>query len=153
MTSDPRPDERGRPYWIGLVAGIAIMLFGVVGALVNFGATHPVQFAAWLVGSDLAHDLLVAPIACGVGWLLTATVPRPLRAPARAALLTTAVLVGVAWAPLHGYGRLPDNPSLEPLDYGTGVLTAVGAVWIACAVWAVVAAVGAHRRRKVVAQP
>jgi hypothetical protein len=140
--------ERGRAFWIGLILGIAIMLFGIAGALVNAGATHPVQFVTWLVGSDLLHDAVVAPAACAIGWLVLVTMPASLRAPVRAGLIATAVLVGVAWAPLHGYGRLPDNPSLAPLDYGTALLTTVGAVWVACAIWGAISLAQRSRERR-----
>jgi hypothetical protein len=133
--TESEPAARGRPYWIGLGAGVAIMLFGVAGAVVNSDATHPVQFATWLIGADVLHDVVVAPLVCAIGWLVVTLLPSPVRAPVRAALLTTAVLVVIGWAPLRGYGRLRDNPSLAPLDYRSGLLTAVGLVWAACALW------------------
>ena len=83
-SADP---ARSRASWIGFVVGIPIMLFGIGGALVQSGATHPVQFATWLVGADLLHDVLVAPAVCLIGFGLSrdraAAVARPARRGAR----------------------------------------------------------------------
>jgi hypothetical protein len=133
-------ERRGAGFWIGLVVGFAIMAYGIRGALINHVATQPARFAIWLVGADLLHDAIVAPVVCSFGWLLTRVVPRPWRAPVRAGLMTTALVVAIGWIPLRGYGRLSDNPSLEPLNYATAMLTAIAIVWIACAVWAAVLA-------------
>ena len=40
------------------------------------------------------------------------------------------VLVAVAWPGLHSTGRLPDNPSVLPLDYGSGLLPSLTVLWI-----------------------
>jgi hypothetical protein len=123
------------------------MLFGIGGALAHADATRPVGFATWLVGADVLHDALVAPAVGLGGWLLTRYTPRFARAPLGVALATSLVLVAIAWAPLHGDGRLPDNGSLQPLDYSTSVATALAIVWVACALWAGQRAVSSRRRR------
>ena len=48
-------EPRGAAFWIGLIVGLAIMVFGVVGAVSNRGATQPLESAKWLVGADLIH--------------------------------------------------------------------------------------------------
>ena len=141
---------RGVGFWIGLALGLPIMAYGVVGAATNAG-THPIKLATWIVGADLIHDLLVAPVVGLVGWLLVKVARRPWRAPLRAALITTALIVAIGWVPLRGYGRIADNRSLAPLDYATTILTAVGAVWLACAVW--IAAVAVRGRTNVSQNP
>ncbi len=140
----PDTPPRGASVWIGMAVGIPVFAFGIAGALVNSRATQPVKFATWLVGADVAHDAIVAPVVGLVGWLLVRLVRKPWRAPIRAGLIASACAVAVAWAPLHGYGRIPDNPSLSPLDYATAVLTAIGIVWAVCTVWIAVIAL---RRR------
>lgn len=144
---DVTEEHRGAGFWIGLVVGFAIMAYGIVGALANQGATRPVRAATWLVGADLLHDALVAPIVCAVGWLLVRIVRRPWRAPVRAGLVTSAFVIAIGWVPLRGYGRIPDNPSLAPLDYATAMLTALAIVWIACGIWAAALAVRSRTKR------
>ena len=38
---------------------------------------------------------------------------------------------------MRGYGRArtPDNPTVQPLDYATAVMTVVIVIWILAAVW------------------
>lgn len=135
----------GRAPMVGRVVGLPIMLFGIVGALAQAGATRPLGFGSWLVGADLLHDALVAPAVGVAGWALARFTPRVLRAPLGTALATSLVLLAIAWAPLRGHGALPDNPSLQPLDYSTSVPTAVAITWGACGVWAAGRALSARR--------
>lgn len=127
----------GATFWAGAVSGIGIMLFGLRGLLENARATEPPASLAWLVGADLVHDLLIAPAACLVGVLLTRALPRPWRAPIRGALFATAIVLAVGWAPLRGYGRatVPDNPTVQPLHYGTAVATVLVVVWLIALAW------------------
>ena len=64
-----------------------------------------------------------------------------MRAPVRAGLFASAVVILVGWAALRGYGRdhVPDNPTVDPLDYGSAVLTVLAVIWGAVAVWAAMA--------------
>ncbi len=76
------------------------------------------------------------------GSLLARFLPRCLRAPGPApALFASAVVLLVGWAALRGYGRdqVPDNPTVDPLHYGTAVLTVLAVVWGAAIVWLTVA--------------
>ena len=50
-------------FWCGVVVGGAIYMYGLHGLMAR--CTDPVsQFLQWFVGADLAHDLIVAPVAC-----------------------------------------------------------------------------------------
>ena len=124
-------------FWCGVVVGGAICIYGLHGLI---GALHGIrsrQFLQWFVGADLAHDLIVAPVACLVGALVARTVPAPARAQVGAGLFATAVVLAIVWAPLHGYGHAtaPGNSSVEPLDYATAVPTVIVAVWALAAAW------------------
>ena len=141
-------EARGIVFWVGLIAGFAIMAFGVVGAIANRDATQPLESAKWLVGADLLHDLLVAPTVCFTGWLLVRFAPRVWRAPLRAALVATASVLVVGWIPLRGYGRIPDNPSLAPLDYATAIVTVVVIIWSVCLLWGCTAMARDKTRRR-----
>jgi hypothetical protein len=127
----------GRAYWIGLAIGVAVMVYGAVGLVLDTGVGPSAEVAAWLVGSDLAHDFVLAPVACLVGAAVARALPRRYRAPVQAALLTTGVLLLVVSPALRGFGRdqVPDNPSVQPLDYTTATVTALAVVWAGAAVW------------------
>ena len=83
MSVDPPPDSSVEPggagFWIGAVIGIGIMVFGVMGLLDAAPATQPHQVAFGLLGLDVLHDALVAPLVCGVGLILTRLLPRSVR--------------------------------------------------------------------------
>jgi hypothetical protein len=150
---EPRPtatapgdeETRGRAFWIGLVVGLAVMAYGIAGLVGDAAATRPWKAAGWLVAADLLHDLVLVPLVVTAGWLVGRVVPGPLRWPVRAALVGTALTLAIGWIPFRGYGRLTDNPSLAPLDYGAGIVAVIAGVWGACALWAVLASVAARR--------
>jgi hypothetical protein len=127
----------GALFWVGAVVGISIMAFGVKGLLDAAPSTQPNQVGLSLLGLDLLHDAIVAPIVCLVGLLLTRFLPDRLRAPVRAGLFASVMVVLVGWAALRGYGhdQVPDNPTVDPLDYGTAVLTVLAVVWVAVMAW------------------
>ena len=146
----PTETDRDRPgvaFWIGLVIGGAVMAFGIRGVFMNSRATDPAVLVQWVVGADLVHDLLIAPIAIGVGWAATRIVPLAARIPVQLGLVATGVVLIVGWAPLRGYGRatVPDNPSVQPLDYSTAILTVLVAVWVVVGAWITVRLVRARR--------
>ena len=64
-----------------------------------------------------------------------------LEAPVRAGLFAFAVAILVGWAALRGYGRdqVPDNATVDPLNYGTALLTVVAIIWAGVALWCGVA--------------
>jgi hypothetical protein len=134
------PPGYGRAFWIALPIGAALMTFGAVGLLGDVGVDAGVKVGGWLVGADVAHDFVLAPLACLVGAAVARALPRWCRAPVQAALLTSGVLLIVVFPALRGFGRdqVPDNPSVQPLAYTTGTLTALAVVWAAAAVWLVV---------------
>ena len=108
------------------------------------------KVGGWLVGADVAHDFVLAPFACLIGAVAARALPRPFRAPVQAALLTSGVLLIVVFPALRGYGRdtVPDNPSVQPLDYTTSTLTALAVVWAAAGVWLVVRLATSDRDRR-----
>ncbi|CAN5678836.1 hypothetical protein BH20ACT2_BH20ACT2_15780 [soil metagenome] len=129
-----RTDERapgGAPFWIGLVLGLAVLGYGVAGLLDHVRGDALVGWVGLLVGADLVHDLVVAPVACGVGLVVARLGLGRWRGPVQAGLFATAVVLAVAWIPLRDLGGNPDNPTIRPLDYRTATLTVLAAVWVA----------------------
>ncbi len=143
----PEADETGGAwFWIAVVVGGAIGGYGLMGLLDAAPATRPPQALLGALGLDLLHDAVLAPIACAVGLVLARFLPAWLRRPVRAGLFASFVVLLIGWAPLRGYGRsrVPDNLTVDPLNYATAVLSVLAVVWIAVAVWVVVSSV---RRR------
>jgi hypothetical protein len=138
-----------RTFWPAAVIGFAIMGFGVR-ELWRFVPDADRRFAiiTWIVGLDLAHDLLLAPLVVAVGLGLRRVVPGRAWAPLTFGLFTTAVVVAIAWAPLRGYGRVPDNPSIQPLDYSDTTTRALALVWLGTAVWIATSAARARSQRR-----
>jgi hypothetical protein len=108
---------------------------GVVGGLRAASSTKPLLLAAWLLGGLLAHDALIAPLACLIGIAAARAAPASARVPVQAALFASAIVLAVAYPALRGYGRSPDNPTVQPLDYATATLTVLAVVWGGAAVW------------------
>ena len=141
----PAPQPRaesspgGRLFWTGTTLGAAIVIFGLYGLFTHLAAHQRGNFAKWFIGADLIHDLVIAPAACIIGYLVIRLVPRPMRFPLQAGLFTTAVVLAVAWAPLRGDGRRHDNPSIQPLNYTTAVATVLAVIWSLVAIWMIVA--------------
>jgi hypothetical protein len=139
-----RPTGTGPGVWICLGVGWAVIGYALAGIVENSESTMPLTLGTWLVGGNVLHDLLAAPIIFVTGWVIARLVPTSLRRAVVVgmALSATVVLVGVI--PLRGYGDRPANPTLQPLDYRSSVLSALGIAW---AVAAAVAAFDVWNRR------
>ncbi len=155
--TEPAADERpGAIFWIGLVIGGAVMAFGIRGVLMDSRATHPTELVRWVIGADLLHDFLFAPLVIAGGWLVVRVVPRTWRVPVQAGLVASGVAALVGWAAWRGYGRatVPDNGTVQPLDYTTAILTVWAIVWGLVAIWiAIRAAVRRAHRPGTVPRP
>lgn len=136
----PDSSRHGAGFWAAFVVGVATMAWGVH---LYLGATPDLRrrldWGEWIVGADLAHDLLVAPVVLLVGAIVARLVPGRWRAPVQAGLFVTAVVLVLAWLPLHGTAG-DANPTVQPLDYATATLAVLGAVWVGVASWLAVVA-------------
>lgn len=149
-TAEARADDRdraGAPFWIALLVGGAVMAFGIRGAWRALGSDSATDVARWVVSADLLHDFVIAPIAVAIGWIVGRVVPMRWRAPIQAGLVATGITLAIAWPGIRGYGRhlVPDNPSVQPLNYATATLTVLGAVWGVVAIRLVVRARSSSR--------
>lgn len=145
MTAEEHTPRLG--FWISATVGIGIMAVGVRGLVTQLGPSARAEVGRWIVGADVLHDLALAP-AVGIIGLALGRVRRPWRAPLQAGLFASAIVIAVVWPALRGYGRasVPDNPSLEPLDYATALATVLGVIWGLIACWILSLVVRHHPR-------
>jgi hypothetical protein len=144
-SSDPvRPATSAlRPWWrwLFVLPGLGAVGYGVHG-LLTAGSRVPMgSWLTWFVGSALLHDLVLAPVWIGLGWLAARVLP----AAARPALVVGGTVAGVlalvALPFVLGVGADPDNPSFLPREYGRNLLLVDAGVLLLAAVWATVATI------------
>jgi hypothetical protein len=119
--------------WIRLglgALGLAGMGYAVRGALFDDGE-HLLGHLLFLVTVLVWNDLVLLPSAIGVGWLVVRYLPPWARGGVQGGLFISAVVTAVAFPFVLGAGRLPDNQSKFPRDYGLGLLIVLGVVWLA----------------------
>lgn len=139
-------NPRGRRFWFALVAGWAIMAFGVYGTMQNAGRTHPGNFALWFTGSALAHDLLLAPAVFLVALAIGRWLPAGARSAVQVGLIVAGTATVVALPFILGLGGAPDNPSALPRNYAAGLAIIVGSVAAATLLTALLRRAGPGRR-------
>jgi len=130
-------------------------MFGVAAryAAVRSIDVRPAVWIRWWVTAAVVHDVVVAPVALVVGYLVVRFAPRVAKAPLQAALILSALVVAVSWPALRGYGRIASNPTYLPRDYGRGLAVSLVLVWAACAGWAIGRLVRRRPRRPLTARP
>ena len=128
-------------------AGLAVLGYAVLGAAADTGV-NPVGHLTFLATLLIGHDLILMPVAVGVGALVARYAPTWARGPAQAALYASAVLTFLALPFVIGAGRRPDDPSALPLHYGRGLLLLLGVVWLTAAAIAVQRRRRSHRARR-----
>jgi hypothetical protein len=127
--------------WLFVLPGLGAALYGVYG-LLTAGSRVPLD--SWLtcfVGSALLHDLVIAPIWIGLGWLGTRVLPPAARPAIVVGAAVTGFLALVALPFVLGVGADPENPSFLPREYGRNLLLVDAGVLALAAVWAAVATV------------
>ena len=124
------------PFWIGLVLGWGVMLYGLMGLLEHQRQTHPVVAAKWFVGAALVHDLVLAPVVFALGWVITRFVSSSVRPFVQGALFVSSVIALYSFPSVRGYGRLSNNPSILPNNYAHGLVLTLAFVWAGAAVLA-----------------
>jgi hypothetical protein len=140
-------EERSRWFWPALVAGWTLIGIGIVGMFSQRDRTTPFRLVRYVIGFLLVHDLVVAPIVIGVGWLVTRFVPVVARGPLRAALALSALVVAFSWPLLRRYGEHATNDSALPLDYGRTVPVVLAVVWLVALAVLAARIVNARRSR------
>ena len=144
MTNDPGTRSFGPLTAFRVLAAVAGLALFVVTAGYTAERSidvRPALWVRWWVSAAVVHDVVVAPLAIAVGWLVVRFVPRVAKAPVQAGLILSAVVTAVSWPALRGYGRIASNPTYLPRDYGRGLALSLAVVWAACGAWVVLRAV------------
>lgn len=134
-SAEGRPD---RGLWIGLAMGAPVVAFGIVGLVHNSSVSRVWSVGFWAGGLLALHDAVIVPLVLAVVWAIGRIVPAVYRAPARFAVLGTALAVALAWPGLRTLGNPSHNPTVHPLDYGAALAWVVAAVWGTALVWTAV---------------
>jgi hypothetical protein len=131
------------PIVAGSLTGAALATVGVVSLLRESADTHPGAVVRWVIGLAILHDLLLAPVVLVIGAGLRRWAPKAWVA---AALLVSGVVTLVAWPFVRGYGRLANNPSILPRNYGRGLAIVLALTWFVAGAGALVVRLTARRR-------
>lgn len=145
MTDPARPpatndghDRPGRLFWLGVVAGWALIAVGVWGLVSDGARTRPQEALGFVLGAALVHDLVLAPAVVVAGWALSRVVRGRARGPVQAGVVVSSMVVLFSVPFVRGWGRVATNPSILPRDYGAGLAVVLGAVWVAVALTLVI---------------
>lgn len=130
---DP-PLEPPRAFLVALLPGALMIGYGIRGLLASTDTTDRWSIVRWLVGGNLAQDLVVSPLACAVGLAAARWLPAVVRGPVQAALVASGAIGAVAYPFVRAYGRTAGEPSFLARDYATSLLTLWAAVWLVAVV-------------------
>ncbi|MCI2415925.1 hypothetical protein MOQ72_00680 [Saccharopolyspora sp. K220] len=112
--------------------GLAALVWGGVlfGQFVLSQGSSSIVAWAWLLGGPVVHDGLVAPVVGLAGLVITRVVPHSWRGPLLVGAALSGVL-GLLSVPLlwRRYGT-PPSPGLHDGDTSTGLLVALGLIWV-----------------------
>jgi hypothetical protein len=157
ISADPYASDPRRPAtsaltpwwrWLFVLPGLGAVLYGVYGIL-TAGSRVPLDsWLTWFVGSALLHDLVIAPIWIGLGWIGARVLPRAARPAAVVGAAVAGVLTLIAVPFVFGDGADPLNPSFLPRDYGRNLLLLVAGVLTVAAIWGTTAALRARRESR-----
>ena len=138
-TPDTEPAANRVVPVVAVVVGCGLIAYALSGMLGDLGTTAKrVDWVRWIVGLDIVHDALVAPIVVLIGWFVVRRVHAVIQAPLAFALGASGVMLFIAWHPLHQSGARAGNSSIQPLNYATATLTVLLVVWVLAALWALV---------------
>jgi hypothetical protein len=113
--------------------GLAVIAYAITGLLTDDGV-RVLGVLTFMVGLVVAHDLVVMPIALGIGALATRFVPAWGRPFVHGGLWVSAAVTAFALPFVIGAGRTADNPSKLPRPYGEGLAITLGLTWLIVAV-------------------
>lgn len=137
--------KRSRTFWPLTIAGMALSAYGLVGLLADVRVGDSMNWLVYFTGGLLVHDLVWAPLVALGSVALVRVVPARIRPVLQGTLIVTATVLLVAYPVVRGAGRLPNNPSLLPLDYPRNLVIVLAVVWAVAGLLMARAALAARR--------
>jgi len=145
LSGDPEPAPS--PYrWAWYLPGLVAVGWGFYGLLTAPMGPDPLQWVLFTALGVAGHDLVLVPVAVGVGLLVARILPKVLRAPAQVGLIGTGIALVAGFAYILGPGVSADVPSALPFNYAGRVAVLLAVLWVAMAGWAVLRIVRARSR-------
>jgi hypothetical protein len=123
-----------RVFLVALLVGGAFIAFGIRSALSNSRDSHPFALAVHIVGFDLGHDLLFAPVLLLIAVALKRVLPATVRGAVAAAASATLVVSTFSYPLIRRWGQRRGNSSTLPLRYGLNLAIIVTAICIVAGV-------------------
>jgi len=117
-------------FWVGVVIGWTLIALGIRGLLHDHVATNPSVVGRYVLEAALILDLVVAPIACAAGLLISRLFKPPVRAIVGGGLVASALIAIYSYPFVRGYGRSPNLPSALPVNYGRGLVILLVGIWV-----------------------
>ncbi|MGI4894460.1 MAG: hypothetical protein ACRYF3_05030 [Janthinobacterium lividum] len=108
-----------------LLLGVSAVGWGVWSVWNSFLRKEWWPIVRWAVGGIIVHDVILAPVALAVGFLVLPRVPRHWRDPLRGAVLAVATFA-VLTIPLLVSPSPRYNPTVVPTSAGVSVAVALG---------------------------
>jgi hypothetical protein len=119
---------------LAMFVGLLFMGFGVRSALGDARDAHPTALAVHIVGFDLFHDVVFAPVILLFGWVIKRVLPPYAHGPIRAAAAISLLFTVFSYPLIRRWGKRAGNSSTLPLPYGTNLLIILLTVWVATAI-------------------
>ncbi len=117
-------------FWVGVIIGWTVIALGIRGLLHDHVATNPTVVGRYVFEAALILDLVVAPIACAAGLLISRLFKPPVRAIVGAGLVSSALIAIYSYPFVRGYGRSPNLPSALSINYGRGLVIILVGIWV-----------------------
>lgn len=113
-------------------AGVAMLGYGIVRIFTDAKDTKPASLLRWLLGALLVHDLLIAPMVLGIGWLLARFCPPRARRYLQAGLICGGLVSSVGVLLIWRQGKAAASLALLQQDYRRNLLIVLAIVAVGC---------------------
>ena len=113
-------------------AGAGLLGYGIVRIFTDAKDTKPAALLRWLVGALLVHDLLIAPVVIGIGWLLARYVPPRARRYLQAGLICGGLVSAYGVLLIWRQGTVAPSLALLRQNYLRNLLILLGIVAVGC---------------------
>jgi len=114
------------------VTGVGLLGYGILRIFTDAKDTKPAALLRWLLGALLVHDLLIAPVVLGIGWLLARFVPPRARRYLQAGLICGGLVSAYGVLLIWRQGKAAASLALLQQDYLRNLLIVLAIVAAGC---------------------